>query len=90
MTWWYDITAGAVLITLSNLAVFGAAVIGFIKVFKGVEKVHVLVNSQLSEFKDLLVKSAHAEGVLEGKADKPAEPAQVELVKAIPIEIKKP
>lgn len=90
MNWWSDITAGAVMITLSNLAVFGAAVIGFIKVFKGVEKVHVLVNSQLSEFKDLLVKSAHAEGVLEGKADKPAEPAQVELVKAIPIEIKKP
>lgn len=88
MNWWSDLTPGSILITLSNMMVFGAAVIGFAKMLRGVEKVHVLVNSQLTEFKALLVKSAHAEGVLEGQSSNHTpEPAKVEVVKSVPVTI---
>lgn len=57
--------------TGAGFAVWGAVLAA--KANRQAKATHILVNSELAEFKELMVKSSKAEGKLEGRAEAAAE-----------------
>lgn len=55
---------------------------------EALQRLEVHVDGRLSQLLELTKTASRAEGVIEGQGGNQTEPAKVELVKAIPIEIK--
>lgn len=93
------ITIGGWLILATQLVVLLTAIFAAWKatrseqVSKGnsdaLHRLEVHVDGRLSQLLELTKTSSHAEGVIEGQAVSPAEPAQVEVVKSVPVKIEK-
>lgn len=57
---------------INTLGLLGIAWLGYLS-RKDIKDVHVLINSRLTQLLELTQKSSHAEGVLEGKDEKPRQ-----------------